>query len=112
MSRKKIGLYHLHIGVSLNNIVIFSLVILTSPSSFVFIESGVTSWGLGNYKKSRKLWQLAMSCTKYDFEYRMAVRLSLSLSKCDEIGVPHIDSKEIKGSSTNGRKRMPILSTY
>ncbi|KAK4514465.1 Synaptobrevin-like protein YKT6 [Mucor velutinosus] len=79
---------------------------------FTYWESGVTSWGLGNYKKSRKLWQLAMSCTKYDFEYRMAVRLSLSLSKCDEIGVPHIDSKEIKGSSTNGRKRMPILSTY
>ncbi|KAL0144179.1 tetratricopeptide repeat protein 39B-like protein [Mucor lusitanicus] len=79
---------------------------------FTYWESGVTSWGLGNYKKSRKLWQLAMACTKYDFEYRMAVRLSLSLSKCDEIGVPHIDSKEIKGSSTNGRKRMPILSTY
>ncbi|GAN07432.1 tetratricopeptide repeat protein 39B-like [Mucor ambiguus] len=79
---------------------------------FTYWESGVTSWGLGNYKKSRKLWQLAMSCTKYDFEYRMAVRLSLSLSKCDDIGVPHIGSKEIKGSSTNGRKRMPILSTY
>ncbi|CEP15900.1 hypothetical protein [Parasitella parasitica] len=79
---------------------------------FTYWESGVTSWGLENYKKSRKLWQLAMTCTKYDFEYRMAVRLSLSLSKCDEIGVTHIDSKEIKGSSTNGRKRMPILSTY
>ncbi|KAI8644238.1 hypothetical protein BD408DRAFT_340893 [Parasitella parasitica] len=79
---------------------------------FTYWESGVTSWGLGNYKKSRKLWQLAMTFTKYDFEYRMAVRLSLSLSKCDEIGVPHIDSKEVKGSSTNGRKRMPILNTF
>jgi hypothetical protein len=55
---------------------------------------------------------MAMTCTKYDFEYRMAVRLSLALSKCDEVGVPHIDDKEAKGSSTNGRKRMPILSTY
>lgn len=53
-----------------------------------------------------------MSCTKYDFEYRMAVRLSLALSKCDEIGVTHIDDKDIKGASTNGRKRMPILNTF
>lgn len=52
-----------------------------------------------------------MACTKYDFEYRMAVRLSLALSKCDEEGIPHIDDKEIKGgTSTNGRKRMPIIS--
>jgi hypothetical protein len=76
------------------------------------LESGVTSWGLGNMKKSRKLWQMAMTCTKYDFEYRMAVRLSLAISKCDEVGVPPIDDKEIKGSTTNGRKRMPLLSTY
>jgi hypothetical protein len=81
-------------------------------SHSISIESGVTSWGLGNLKKSRKLWQMAMTCTKYDFEYRMAVRLSLALSKCDDVGVPHIDDKEAKGSSTNGRKRMPILSTY
>ncbi|KAI9253060.1 hypothetical protein EDC94DRAFT_620056 [Helicostylum pulchrum] len=79
---------------------------------FTYWESGVTSWGLGNLKKSRKLWQMAMSCTKYDFEYRMAVRLSLALSKCDEIGVTHIDDKDIKGASTNGRKRMPILNTF
>lgn len=72
------------------------------------VESGVTSWGLGNYKKSRKLWQSAMACTKYDFEYRMAVRLSLALSKCDEVGVPHIKEKE-KSAATSGRKRMPVL---
>lgn len=74
------------------------------------IESGITSWGLNNYVKSRKLWQLAMACTKYDFEYRMAVRLSLALSKCDDVGVTHIDDKELKGESTNSRKRMPILN--
>ncbi|KAI8876024.1 hypothetical protein K501DRAFT_285739 [Backusella circina FSU 941] len=77
---------------------------------FTYWESGVTSWGLGNYKKSRKLWQLAMGCTKYDFEYRMAVRLSLALSKCDEVGINHINEKDIKGPSTNGRKRMPIVN--
>lgn len=51
-----------------------------------------------------------MACTKYDFEYRMAVRLSLALSKCDDVGVTHIDDKELKGESTNSRKRMPILN--
>lgn len=85
---------------------------LVSLFNILILESGVTSWGLGNFKKSRKLWQLAMSCTKYDFEYRMAVRLSLALSKCDEIGIPHIDDKEIKGTSTHGRKRMPILNSF
>ncbi|CEI96153.1 hypothetical protein RMCBS344292_10320 [Rhizopus microsporus] len=77
---------------------------------FAYWESGITAWGLGNYTKSRKLWQLAMTCTKYDFEYRMAVRLSLALSKCDEMGITHIDDKELKGTSTNSRKRMPVLS--
>ncbi|KAI9320707.1 hypothetical protein BX666DRAFT_1225637 [Dichotomocladium elegans] len=76
---------------------------------FAYWEAGVTSWGLGNVKKSRKLWQLALACNKYDFEYRMAVRLSLALSKCDEIGVSQTDAKDKKGLTTNGRKRMPIV---
>ncbi|KAI7903462.1 uncharacterized protein BX663DRAFT_506584 [Cokeromyces recurvatus] len=78
---------------------------------FTYWESGVTSWGMGKYKKSRKLWQLAMTSTKYDFEYRMAVRLSLALGKCDEMGVPHIEEEDMKGSMTIGRKRMPILNS-
>ncbi|KAI9470939.1 MAG: hypothetical protein EXX96DRAFT_373245 [Benjaminiella poitrasii] len=77
---------------------------------FTYWESGVSSWGMGNYKKSRKLWQLAMTSSKYDFEYRMAVRLSLALGKCDEMGISQIDDDQIKGPTTNGRKRMPILS--
>lgn len=52
-----------------------------------------------------------MACTKYDFEYRMAVRLSLALSKCDDNGVTHVDENASKGATTNGRKRMPILNT-
>jgi hypothetical protein len=74
-----------------------------------FTEAGVTSWGLGSFAKSRKLWELALSCTKYTFEYRMAVRLSLALSKCDEVGVAVIKTKKQTGVSTNGRKRMPIV---
>lgn len=76
---------------------------------FAYWEAGVTSWGLGNVKKSRKLWQLALSCNKYDFEYRMAVRLSLALARCDEVGVSHIDTKQAQGMTTHGRKRMPII---
>lgn len=72
------------------------------------IEAGVTSWGLGDLPKSRKHWESALSCTKYPFEYRMAVRLSLALSKCDEAGVILTKPKKQTGVSTNGRKRMPI----
>ena len=50
---------------------------------------------------------MALSCNKYDFEYRMAVRLSLALARCDEIGVPTVEP-QAKGQTTNGRKRMPV----
>lgn len=86
----------------------FVLIIISFHPS----ESGVTSWGLGNYKKSRTLWQLAMACTNYDFEYRMAVRLSIALSRCDEFGVTSTSDQDIKGPTTNGRKRMPIMATF
>ncbi|KAL7327994.1 hypothetical protein PS15p_206338 [Mucor circinelloides] len=76
---------------------------------FTYWESGVTSWGMKDYEKSRKVWEMALSCTKYAFEYRMAVRLSLALLKCDEIGVTVSKPKKQKGISTNGRKRMPIV---
>ena len=69
----------------------------------------MTSWGMGNYAKSRAHWESALACTKYTFEYRMAVRLSLALCKCDEVGAPMIKRKKPTGLSTNGRKRMPIV---
>lgn len=75
------------------------------------IEAGVTSWGLGNVPKSRKMWQQALSFTKYDFEYRMAIRLSLALMRCDELDTTdeYVESRETKGLSTQIRKRMPIV---
>lgn len=39
----------------------------------------------------------------------MAVRLSLALARCDEVGVSHIDTKQAQGMTTHGRKRMPII---
>lgn len=73
------------------------------------IEAGVTSWGMEDYAKSRKLWEQALTYTKYAFEYRMAVRLSLALSKCNEVGATIIKPEKQKGLSTNGRKRMPVV---
>jgi hypothetical protein len=73
------------------------------------IEAGATSWGMGDYAKSRKLWEKALGCTKYAFEYRMAVRLSLALSKCDEVGATIIKPKKQNGISSNGQKRMPVV---
>ncbi|KAI7871637.1 hypothetical protein BDF14DRAFT_1763109 [Spinellus fusiger] len=75
---------------------------------FAYWESGITSWGLGHYQKGRYLWQLGLSCTKHDFEYRMAVRLSLALGYCDDNGIEQVDTKAKKGLTSNGRKRMPI----
>ncbi|KAL0078047.1 hypothetical protein J3Q64DRAFT_1646431 [Phycomyces blakesleeanus] len=83
----------------------------TWVAPFAYWESGITSWGLGNAQKSRQLWQLALACTKYDFEYRMSVRLTLALNRCDEFGIEAVDTKAKKGPTTNGRKRMPIVPT-
>lgn len=69
----------------------------------------MTSWGLDNVPKSRIMWQKALSFTKYDFEYRMAIRLSLALMRCDELDVEYVESRETKGLSTQIRKRMPIV---
>ncbi|KAI9307555.1 hypothetical protein BJ944DRAFT_157842 [Cunninghamella echinulata] len=68
---------------------------------FVYWETGVTYWGINSRMKSRQLWQLALSCNKYDFEYRMASRIHLAMEKCDELGVV-----EPSKSSLNGKKRV------
>ncbi|KAI9498598.1 hypothetical protein BDB00DRAFT_798640 [Zychaea mexicana] len=58
---------------------------------FAYWEAGVTSWGLGNYVKARKLWQQGLSCSKYDFEYKMAIRFNLALSKCNDAGIGPVE---------------------
>ncbi|KAI9309519.1 hypothetical protein BJ944DRAFT_154177 [Cunninghamella echinulata] len=74
---------------------------------YAYWESGVTCWHLGKYKKSRELWQKASNCSNYDFEHRLTIRLSLALSKCDDMGIAY-KYKSVKGKSSNGRKRMPL----
>ncbi|KAI9467864.1 MAG: hypothetical protein EXX96DRAFT_538254 [Benjaminiella poitrasii] len=76
---------------------------------FAYWEAGITSWGLNDYAKSRRIWEQALSCTKYALKYRLNVRLSLALNKCDEKDVTIVKEKKQKGLSTNGRKRMPIV---
>jgi hypothetical protein len=40
---------------------------------FAFWEAGVTSWGLDNKERSRSFWETALTFSKYDFEYRLAL---------------------------------------
>ncbi|KAI8343266.1 hypothetical protein BC941DRAFT_448087 [Chlamydoabsidia padenii] len=92
---------------------------------FTYWESGVTCWHLGQYAKSRRLWQQALAYTDYAFGYRMTLRLSLALNKCDEMGIPAQQDQEDNGvwtkwirgmllgpssttTTSNGRKRMPL----
>ncbi|CAO3593417.1 unnamed protein product [Absidia cylindrospora] len=65
---------------------------------FIYWEAGVTHWGLENQRKSREWWQLALSCTRYDFEFRMASRVHLALEKCDALGI-------LEPTDLIGRKR-------
>ncbi|OAD75152.1 hypothetical protein PHYBLDRAFT_158611 [Phycomyces blakesleeanus NRRL 1555(-)] len=48
-------------------------------------EAGVVSWGLGDRTKSRELWQSALGCTDYDFEYATVVLLGLALDKHNDV---------------------------
>ncbi|KAI8975936.1 hypothetical protein BDB01DRAFT_728294, partial [Pilobolus umbonatus] len=73
---------------------------------FTYWEAGVTSWGLADFTKSRKLWQLALNCTQYPLEYRMMIRLQLGLMKCQAMHVQCVT--DTQGASSQGRKRLPI----
>ncbi|KAI9318047.1 hypothetical protein BX666DRAFT_1934279 [Dichotomocladium elegans] len=53
---------------------------------FALWEAGVTAWQIDNKNRSRYLWEMALGHSKYDFEYRLAVRLSLVLARAEELG--------------------------
>jgi hypothetical protein len=46
---------------------------LISCLSFSFREAGLVTWASGDKLKSRSLWETALSQTKFDFEYRLAI---------------------------------------
>ncbi|KAI8380334.1 hypothetical protein BD560DRAFT_324222 [Blakeslea trispora] len=75
---------------------------------YAYWEAGVTSWGMDNKTRSRVFWETALKYNKYDFEYRMAMRVSLALTKADELGVPKPeDSDPAKRHQAN--KKEPII---
>lgn len=55
---------------------------------FAYWEAGVTAWGMDNKTRSRYFWESALKFSKYDFEYRLAMRVNLAITKADEMGVP------------------------
>jgi len=80
--------------------------------AFAYWEAGVTMWGLGNKSRSRKFWEMALGVSKYEFEYRLAVRLNLGIVKCEELGIfNEPDRKSAKGPSSGGPKRMSLMSS-
>jgi hypothetical protein len=76
--------------------------------SLCLLEAGVACWHLGQYKKSRRLWQQALNYTDYDFEYRLTIRLGLALMKCDEMGIRDDPTTTTTTTTSNGRKRLPL----
>ncbi|KAI8983038.1 hypothetical protein BDB01DRAFT_792151 [Pilobolus umbonatus] len=77
---------------------------------FAFWEAGVTAWGMDNKTRSRAFWETALKFNKYDFEYRLALRVNLAVTKAEELGVPkpqdpntmhhiNIDHKKEEGDS-------------
>ncbi|KAI8062096.1 hypothetical protein BC940DRAFT_309529 [Gongronella butleri] len=51
---------------------------------FTYWEAGVVSCGLGNKKRALTFWETALKYGKYDFEYRLAMRINLAMVKIKE----------------------------
>ncbi|CAO3685665.1 unnamed protein product [Umbelopsis vinacea] len=78
---------------------------------YAFWEAGLVTWASGDKLKSRSLWETALSQTKFDFEYRLAIRLNLAISRAEDLGTPKPERpKPERGPSTNGRKRLSLAA--
>ncbi|KAI7870317.1 hypothetical protein BDF14DRAFT_75976 [Spinellus fusiger] len=77
---------------------------------FAYWESGVTCWGIEDYKRARHLWETAQAYSDYDFEFKLSIRLNLVISHAIELGVPETPPPRAeKGRSTQGHKRMSFV---
>lgn len=76
---------------------------------FAFWEAGVTAWGMDNKVRSRTFWESALKFSKYDFEYRLALRVNLAITKADELGVPKPEDPNPAKRYQNS-KREPIIT--
>ncbi|KAL0094271.1 hypothetical protein F4703DRAFT_1817470 [Phycomyces blakesleeanus] len=67
---------------------------------FSFWEAGVTSWGTDNRVRAREFWDMSLKYSKYDFEYRLAMRLNLAITKAQELGVPAPEQAKNNGKTS------------
>ncbi|KAI8583599.1 hypothetical protein K450DRAFT_221917 [Umbelopsis ramanniana AG] len=75
---------------------------------FCYWEAGITSWTMDQRLKARMLWETGLKFSKYEFDYRMAVRFNVVLNKCDDLGIYPV---EADNASTNTGKKMPTKPT-
>ncbi|KAL7326346.1 hypothetical protein PS15p_208701 [Mucor circinelloides] len=76
---------------------------------FAYWEAGVTAWGMDNKTRSRSFWESALRFSKFDFEYRLAMRVNLAITKAEEMGVP----KPVDPNPANrhkAEKKEPIIT--
>ncbi|KAI9288894.1 hypothetical protein BC943DRAFT_315544 [Umbelopsis sp. AD052] len=71
---------------------------------FCYWEAGITSWTMDQRLKARMLWETGLKFSKYEFDYRMAVRFNVVLNKCDDLGIYPVEADT---ASTNHGKKMP-----
>ncbi|GAA5804188.1 hypothetical protein HPULCUR_009675 [Helicostylum pulchrum] len=76
---------------------------------FAFWEAGVTAWGMDNKVRSRSFWASALKFTKYDFEYRLALRVNLAITKAEELGVP-VPQDPNPAKRYQASKKEPIIT--
>ncbi|KAI8876268.1 hypothetical protein K501DRAFT_165843, partial [Backusella circina FSU 941] len=54
---------------------------------YAYWEAGITSWSLDEKSRARLFWEIALGYTNYDFEYRLAMRANVAVTRADEIGI-------------------------
>ncbi|KAI9482919.1 MAG: hypothetical protein EXX96DRAFT_518850 [Benjaminiella poitrasii] len=71
---------------------------------YTFWEVGMTSWNLNQKARGRLFWETALGYTSYDFEYRLAMRVSLAVTRAEELGI-HVLKKNKKPEFNNSSLR-------
>lgn len=79
---------------------------------YAYWEAGVTAWGLDNKVRSRTFWEAALKCNKYDFEFKLSMRVNLAITKADELGVPQPEPKDpLKRHQQNKKEPVIVLDS-
>ncbi|KAI7890009.1 uncharacterized protein EV154DRAFT_445205 [Mucor mucedo] len=54
---------------------------------YAYWEVGMTCWSLNQKSRGREFWEIALGYSNYDFEYRLAMRVNLAITRADELGI-------------------------